>query len=94
MTASEGFDAVSVLIPARLLQNRRDAIRNGCLDYGAFIDVLPTASPSLLDDALNDTLANAEFDACKEWIARVIRALPTQSDTAGNKEKDNDNGAS
>lgn len=94
MTESEGLDTVSVLIPKRLLQNRREAIRNGCLDYAAFIDALPTAFPSIIDEALSNTLAKADLDDCKAWISRVIRALPTQSDVASNKGKDNDNGAS
>ena len=94
MTVGREFDEVTVLIPAHLLRRRRETIKNGFLDYGAFIDALPTASPSVIDEALNASLANADFDDCKAWIARVIRALPTQSDFASNEEKDNDNGAS
>jgi hypothetical protein len=70
-------DGVEVLIPKAILDRRKLVIRESCLDYDALMDVLPTASA--MDDALDSSLP-ADPHACRVWLARVIRALPTASD--------------
>ena len=70
-------DGVEVLIPKAILDRRKLIIRETCLDYAALVDVLPTAST--MDDALASPLP-ADPHACRSWLARVIRALPTASD--------------
>ena len=80
MSVGEAWENVTVLIPKHVHQTRRQAIQAACLDMGALIEALPSASLSPLDTALADTLAHATADQCKAWIVRAIRALPTQAD--------------
>ena len=80
MIRHDAWKGVDVLIPRRVHQNRREAIQAACLDVGALIEVLPGTSPAPLDAALSDMLAQADPDACKTWIMRAIRALPTRTD--------------
>ena len=70
---------VDILIPKAILDRRRLVIREACLDYAALVDVLPTAS-SGTDDVLASPLLDADPQACRTWLARVIRALPTHAD--------------
>lgn len=80
MTTSENWSEVDVLIPSAILNRRKSAMREACMDLGALIEVLPTSSPSPSDCQYADYLAEADLADCKAWAARVIRALPTQSD--------------
>lgn len=80
MNGHDAWEGVDVLIPLRVHQNRRQAIQMACQDMGALIEALPGTSPVPPDAALSDMLAQADPDACKAWIARAIRALPTQAD--------------
>lgn len=84
MTIPNAWEGVDVLVPKRIQQSRRQAIAAACLDFGALVEALPTASPSPLDNALAASLADADADACKAWLNRVIRALPTQPTEALN----------
>ncbi len=68
-----------ILVPKAILDRRRVVIREACLDYAALVDVLPTASSSA-DDVLASPLLDADPQACRTWLARVIRALPTHAD--------------
>lgn len=80
MNGHDAWKGVDVLIPRRVHQNRRQAIQAACLDMSALIEALPGTSPVPLDTAFSDMLAQADPDACKAWIARAIRALPTRTD--------------
>lgn len=80
MNGHDAWEGVAVLIPKRIHQNRQEAVQAACLDMGALIEALPGTSPVPLDAALSDMLAQADPDACKAWIARAIRALPTRTD--------------
>ncbi len=80
MNGHDAWEGVDVLIPKRVHQNRREAIQAACLDMSALIEALPGTSPASLDAALPDMLAQAGPDACKAWIMRAIRALPTRTD--------------
>ena len=80
MNGHDAWEGVDVLIPKRVHQNHREAVQAACLDMGALIEALPGTSPVPLDAALSDMLAQADPDACKAWIARAIRALPTRTD--------------
>jgi len=80
MSMENTWEGVDVLIPRRIHQQRRQAIQAACADFGALVELLPTASPSPLDNALSATLAGADAEDCKAWIMRAIRALPTQAD--------------
>lgn len=80
MSMEDAWEGVTVLIPKHVHQTRREAIQAACLDIGALVEALPSASPSPLDAALSDVLAHADADHCKAWIMRAIRALPTQAD--------------
>ena len=77
------MDEVKVLIPKVILDRRKSVIREACLDYAALVDVLPTASAAM-DEVLASPLLDADPHACRAWLARVIRALPTQSDMEAN----------
>ena len=80
MTTPENWTEVDVLIPSTILTRRTSTMREACMDLGALVEVLPTASPSPLDSHLADFLAEADLADCKAWATRVIRALPTQLD--------------
>lgn len=80
MKPHDAWKGVDVMIPKRVHDNRREAIKAACLDMGALIGALPGTSPAPLDTALSDMLAHADPDACKAWIASAIRALPTRTD--------------
>lgn len=80
MTEPTEQDEVEILIPKAIRDRRKVVIRESCVDFGALIDALPSASPSPLDGVLSAALADANVDTCKAWIARAIRALPTQAD--------------
>ncbi len=74
------LDGIEILIPKAIRDRRKMVMRESCVDFGALIDALPSASPSPLDGALSAALAETDADTCKAWIARAIRALPTQAD--------------
>ena len=74
------LDGIEILIPKAIRDRRKTVMRESCVDFGALIDALPSASPSPLDGVLSAALAEADADTCKAWIARAIRALPTQAD--------------
>ncbi len=74
------LDGIEILIPKVIRDRRKTVMRESCVDFGALIDALPSASPSPLDGVLSAALAEADADTCKAWIARAIRALPTQAD--------------
>ena len=80
MNPHDAWEGVTVLIPKRVHENHREAIRMACLDMGALIGTLTATSPTPIDGALFDMLAHADADACKAWIVRAIRALPTRTD--------------
>ena len=80
MTQSFEQNEVEFLIPKAIRDRRKVVMRESCLDFGALIDALPSAAPSPLDGVLSAALAEADADTCKAWIARAIRALPTQAD--------------
>lgn len=73
------MDEVDVLIPKSILDRRKSVIREACLDYAALVDVMPATS-SGMDEVPASPLLDADPHACRAWLARVIRALPTQSD--------------
>ena len=78
MSTHDVWEEVDVLIPKRAHENRRRAIQDACTDIGALVGVLPGTTPA--DGVLSMALALASPDACKAWVARVIRALPTVAD--------------
>lgn len=80
MNGHDAWEGVAVLIPRRVHQKRQEAVQAACLDMGALIEALPGTSPAPQGTALSDMLAQADPDACKAWIARAIRALPTRTD--------------
>ena len=80
MTEPAALDGVDILIPKAIRNRRKVVMRESCVDFGALIDALPSASPSPLDGLLSAALADADVDTCKAWIVRAIRALPTQAD--------------
>ncbi len=80
MTEPAALDGVDILIPKAIRDRRKVVMRESCMDFGALIDALPSTSPSPLDGLLSAALADANVDTCKAWIARAIRALPTQAD--------------
>ncbi len=82
------LDGVPILIPKAIHDRRRVVIRESCLDFGALIDALPSACPSPLDAVLSAALADADVDTCKAWLARAIRALPTQTDMQHPRDDD------
>lgn len=86
MTETVTIDNVEILIPKTIHDRRKISIRESCLDFGALIDALPSASPSPLDAVLSAAFADADVDTCKAWITRAIRALPTVADM--NMEED------
>ena len=80
MTEPAALNGVDILIPKAIRDRRKIVMRESCVDFGALIDALPSAAPSPLDGVLSAALAEADADTCKAWIARAIRALPTQAD--------------
>ena len=80
MIEPAALDGVDILIPKAIRNRRKVVMRESCVDFSALIDALPSASPSPLDGLLSAALADADVDTCKAWIARAIRALPTQAD--------------
>ncbi len=68
-----------ILVPKAILDRRKLVIRETCRDYAALVDVLPSAS-SVAGDVLASPLSDADPHACRSWLARVIRALPTAID--------------
>jgi len=80
VTEPAALDGVDILIPKAIRDRRKVVMRESCMDFGALIDALPSTSPSPLDGLLSAALADADVDTCRAWIARAIRALPTQTD--------------
>ena len=80
MTKLVAWEEVDVLIPSLILNGRRVAIRDACLDLEALVDVLPTRAPRPLETSPSAYLADANLAGCKAWAERVIRALSTRSD--------------
>ena len=81
MTAPDAFQNVAILIPRRIRQRHADAVQGIRQECSALIGALHCAPPFPPDDELTTALAAAGPNACKAWIASVIRSLPTQPDT-------------
>lgn len=81
MTEPDAFQNVPFLIPRRMRQHRADAVQGIRQECSALIGALQCSPLFPPDDGLTTGLAAAGPDACRAWIASVIRSLPTQPDT-------------
>ncbi|NPD69595.1 hypothetical protein HN018_27045 (plasmid) [Lichenicola cladoniae] len=74
MTMNTQWNNVDVLIPRRIHDARNAAMSAARFDLTALIEALPVASITLSAASL----ADADAEQGREWLAAVIRALPTQ----------------
>lgn len=76
MTMNMRTDSVDVLIPRRFHNARNAAMAAIRYDLTALIRALPMASITLSAASL----ADADAEQGRVWLAAVVRALPTQAD--------------
>lgn len=77
MTEDTQWNNVEVLIPRRFRAAQEAAMSKLRVDLASLMTVLPPAAPNT---PLATFLANANLQEGREWLASVIRALPTQAD--------------
>lgn len=76
MTMNTQWNNVDVLIPRHFHDARNAAMSAARFDLAVLIEALPAASIALSAASL----ADADAEQGREWLASVIRALPTQAD--------------
>ena len=80
MTNGHPWNNVDVLIPRRILDNHELGVGDVRQNVTALLDALPTAECAAPQAKTPENLAEADPDACRAWVSRIIRSLPTIAD--------------
>lgn len=80
MSTEQPWDKVDVLIPKRLLQTYERGLEEVREGVTVFAQAIPNVDCLALEPIGPVDLAEAEPDACKAWVSRIIAALPTTAD--------------
>ena len=80
MTTNADWEGIEVLIPRRFHDTRRAVVASARVDHIALIEALPVTPSAIPGFATASSLADAGLEACRAWIASVVRALPTRTD--------------
>lgn len=80
MKTEQPWEGVDVLIPKRVLQAYERGLEDVREDVTAFVEAISNVDYLPLEPSGPVDLAEADPDACKAWVARIIAALPTTAD--------------
>ena len=80
MSTEQPWDKVDVLVPKRILLVYERGLEDVREDVTAFVEAIPNVDCLALEPSGPVDLAEADPEACKAWVSRIIAALPTTAD--------------